>query len=128
MKNSVCANLQKQVNEYIKGTRKVFDLKFLGINKDLKELSGTPFQKRVWIELLRIPYGKVVTYQYVADSIGKPKAVRAVASAIAANPLHILIPCHRVLPLHPKRKGDVGQYAGGVEVKRMLLDIESKVI
>ncbi len=126
--NKACTNLQKQLNEYVRGTRKIFDLEALGINSDLGELAGTSFQKKVWKELLKIPYGVTVTYQYVASSIGKPKAVRAVASAIASNPLHIFIPCHRVIPSKPKKKGDIGLFAGGVEVKRILLDIESKVI
>ncbi len=122
-KNSACIQLEKQINEYLKGKRKSFDVKKLGI--DIDQLQGTEFQKNVWRELLQIPYGKTVTYEEVAHMLGKPKAVRAVASAIASNPIHIIIPCHRVVP---KGSRGIGNYAGGVEVKKMLLDIESKVI
>jgi len=122
-KNSVCVQLEKQINEYLNGKRKFFDLEKLGIDTDL--LEGTDFQKSVWKELLNIPYGKTTTYENVARKIRKPKAVRAVASAIASNPMHIVIPCHRVIP---KGNKGIGKYAGGIEVKKMLLDIESKVI
>jgi O-6-methylguanine DNA methyltransferase len=97
----------------------------LGISSSLKELEGTDFKRKVWQQLLKIPYGQKVTYEFIAKAIGKPKAIRAVASAVASNPLHILIPCHRVVP---KGNRGIGQYAGGVVVKRILLDIESKVI
>jgi methylated-DNA-[protein]-cysteine S-methyltransferase len=124
-KNLVRSLVEKQINEYLKGKRKKFDLSLLGISHNLKELEGTEFKKKVWRQLLKIQYGNTVSYEYIAKAIGKPKAVRAVASAIASNPLHIFIPCHRVIP---KGNRGIGQYAGGIEVKRMLLDIESKVI
>ena len=81
--------------------------------------AGTPFQQLVWKALLTIPKGKVVTYQQLAKQIGKPKAVRAVANAVAANKLLVVIPCHRVI----RSDGSLGGYSGkgGVKAKRKLL-------
>lgn len=86
------------------------------------ELKGTPFQKQVWAELLKIKKGNVVTYKYLAKKIGKPRAVRAVANAVGANPLPIKIPCHRVV----RSDGTIGGYSGrgGVKTKKMLLKKE----
>lgn len=81
---------------------------------------GTPFQQRVWLELLTIPPGKTVSYGEIAKRIGKPKAVRGVASAIANNPISILIPCHRVVP----KVGGVGKYRWGTRMKQRLLQRE----
>lgn len=81
---------------------------------------GTPFQQSVWQALRHIPYGKTWSYQQVANYIGKPLSVRAVANAIAANPLHILIPCHRVI----RSDGSLGGYQGGIERKKELLELE----
>lgn len=80
---------------------------------------GTPFQKAVWKKLLDIPYGSVVTYKDVAESIGSPGAARAVGNAVGANPLPIVIPCHRVLA----GKG-LGGYSCGVHIKESLLRLE----
>ncbi len=79
------------------------------------ELNGTDFQKSVWIELLKLK--GVASYQELANRIGKPKAVRAVANAVAQNLLHFLVPCHLVI----RTGGDIGKYAGGVELKKQLL-------
>ena len=84
-------------------------------------LRGTSFQRTVWEELLKIPYGMTVNYQDIADRIGRPKAVRAVANAIAANPIPYLIPCHRVIGKNGKLTG----YRGGLEVKKALLEREN---
>ena len=86
-------------------------------------LEGTDFQCLVWQELLTIPYGETVSYQTIADRIGRPKAVRAVANAIAANPIPYLIPCHRVIG----KNGALTGYRGGLALKRALLDQERKV-
>lgn len=83
--------------------------------------AGTPFQLKVWRELLAIPRGQTVSYSEVARRIGNPSAVRAVASAIAANPLSIFIPCHRVVPA----SGGTGNYAGGPTAKAALLALEN---
>lgn len=119
--------LDDQIHAYLKGTLKVFDLTSLGISKDLHELGGTPLQRKVWRELRAIPYGNTISYAALAARVSKPKAVRAVASAVAANPLLIIVPCHRVVPSRPKRKGDIGGYSGGVEMKRHLLNLEKMI-
>lgn len=84
-------------------------------------LSGTDFQKMVWNHLRSIPSGTTVSYSDVATAIGRPKAIRAVASACGKNKLAILIPCHRVV----KNDGKISKYRWGVDRKRMLLDIEA---
>jgi len=81
---------------------------------------GTPFQRRVWAELLRIPYGQTRSYQAIAAAVGHPKAVRAVGRANGQNRIAIIIPCHRVI----QKNGQLGGYGGGVEKKRYLLALE----
>lgn len=83
---------------------------------------GTPFQMRVWEELRKIPAGKTVSYAYIAERIGRPKAVRAVGNAVGANPLAMIIPCHRVLP----SSGKIGNYRWGRAKKKLLLDWEKE--
>lgn len=85
-------------------------------------VKGTPFQIEVWKTLLGIPFGKTVTYSDIACKMGTPRAVRAVASAIAANPLGIVIPCHRVIC----RNGDYGQYRWGSDRKKELIEWEKR--
>lgn len=84
------------------------------------DVSGTPFQLRVWTELRRIPFGELRSYQELAVLIGRPTAARAVASACAANRVAIIIPCHRVI----RGTGELGGYRWGVERKQKLLDAE----
>jgi methylated-DNA-[protein]-cysteine S-methyltransferase len=81
---------------------------------------GTPFQRRVWSELLRIPYGQTASYGEIAERIGKPQAFRAVGSANGANCIPILIPCHRVV----KSDGSLGGFGSGTHIKKRLLDLE----
>lgn len=83
-------------------------------------LKGTNLQLKVWRALLRIPAGAVVSYEDLAGSVGSPQAVRAVANAVAGNPIHYLIPCHRVI----RKSGELGGYAGGIERKRVMLGVE----
>lgn len=83
-------------------------------------LKGSEFQKRVWQALLSIPVGSVVSYSQLADSVGMPRAVRAVASQIAKNEIAYIIPCHRVI----RKSGNINQYRWGVNVKRALLEHE----
>lgn len=83
-------------------------------------LQGTPFQIEVWKTLLNIPFGKTLTYSEVAYKMGRPRSVRAVASAIAANPLGIVIPCHRVI----RSDGNYGQYRWGSDRKRDIIEWE----
>lgn len=85
------------------------------------DVRGTVFQKRVWDELCRIPRGEIRSYQQVADAIGSPTAVRAVARACATNAAAIVIPCHRVIGSDGKMHG----YRWGVERKKMLLEMEA---
>ena len=87
------------------------------------DLSGTNFQKLVWEGLRSIPFGKTTTYQKLAMQIGRPTSVRAVANACGANPVAVLIPCHRVL----RTDGGIGGYRWGVAHKRTLLSIEQSV-
>ena len=103
---------EKQLNEYFLGRRKTFDLPL--------ELKGTEFQKQVWNQLLKIPYGKHITYGFQAAQIGRPKAVRAVGASNGKNPIPIIVPCHRVIG----SSGALIGYAGGLPVKRFLLKLE----
>ncbi len=102
----------RQVNEYLAGKRKDFDL-------DLR-YDGSDFRSRVMEELNRIPYGEVRTYKQVAEAIGYPRSMRAVGTACAENPLPILVPCHRVIP----SAGGYGNYSGGIALKRKFLNLE----
>lgn len=104
----------KQLDEYFKGSRKVFNLKI--------KFKGTEFQKRVWDELYKIPYGETRCYQDIAILIGNYKASRAVGMANNKNPIPIIVPCHRVLG----KNGSLVGYATGLEMKQMLLDLERK--
>ncbi len=101
-----------QLDEYFAGTRQVFDLPI--------KFGGTPFQNSVWQELLKIPFGAHTTYQTIATTIGNPRAVRAVGTAVGSNPISIVVPCHRVLAT----SGKLGGYAGGLDGKRALLTTE----
>lgn len=105
--------VKKQLQEYFTGNRKIFDLEI--------DFAGTTFQKKVWSELLKIPYGETVSYQDIANRIGNPKAVRAVGSTIHRNPLLIVIPCHRVIG----KNGALTGFAYGINVKRKLLELEN---
>ena len=109
------ADTRRQLAEYFAGTRMVFDLPL-----DLDALGGTAFQRRVWTTLIDIPYGKTISYGELARRIGQPAAVRAVGLANGRNPLSIVIPCHRVIGA----SGALTGYGGGMERKRMLLDLE----
>lgn len=108
----VIENAIREIKEYLNGERKEFDV-------DVK-ITGTGFQIKVWEELRRIPYGETITYAELALRIGNPKACRAVANACGANPLPILIPCHRVVA----SGGKTGGYTGGLDIKLALLEIE----
>jgi methylated-DNA-[protein]-cysteine S-methyltransferase len=103
----------RELTQYFKGYRKKFSLRL--------NFQGTSFQKKVWRELLKIPYGQIVSYQEIALRIKKPEAVRAVANAIAQNKIPILVPCHRVI----RKDGKLGGYRWGLRRKRQLLKLES---
>lgn len=83
---------------------------------------GTPFQQKVWQEITKIPKGQTRTYQQIANQIGRPKAVRAVANAIAANRIFYHIPCHRVI----RSNGQIGEYRWGKDLKEKILRWETQ--
>ena len=101
-----------QLNEYFEGKRSEFNIPLLTV--------GTDFQKYVWVELLKIPYGKTESYLSLSSKIKDDKIIRAVANANGANAISILIPCHRVIGSN----GDLTGYAGGISVKKKLLELE----
>ena len=105
-----------QLDEYFEGKRKEFTIPVV--------FSGTDFQRQVWSELMNIPYGQTISYSELANRIGNPKAIRAVASANAANPISIIVPCHRVIGSHHQLTG----YAGGLAAKKFLIDLESEIL
>ncbi|WP_309497755.1 methylated-DNA--[protein]-cysteine S-methyltransferase [Sulfurovum sp.] len=105
----------RQMKEYLANDRKVFDVPML--------MLGTDFQKSVWEGLIKIPYGETASYLELAKNIANEKAVRAVATANGANAISILIPCHRIIG----SDGSLTGYAGGLDVKRKLLEIENNL-
>ncbi len=105
-----------QIGEYFAGARRDFDIPLAP--------EGTTFQRRVWEELRRIPCGQTLSYAELAQRIGDPRAVRAVARANALNPIAILIPCHRVIG----SDGTLTGYAGGLERKARLLELEGALV
>ena len=113
VETSFSSNIKTQLEEYFSGKRQNFDIK---INP-----SGTDFQKLVWNQLLKIPYGKTKSYSEIAEEIGNGNAQRAVGSACNKNPVIIIVPCHRVI----SKNGDIGGFAYGTGVKNILLNIES---
>lgn len=104
--------VEKQVNEYLVGKRKKFDIPLM--------LEGTDFQKRVWAELAKIPYGETRSYKDIAQALKDPNACRAVGTANGKNPISLIIPCHRVI----NQSGKMGGYAGGLSIKEFLLSLE----
>lgn len=109
----VQGRLQEELADYFAKKRTAFTVPLV--------LRGSPFQKKVWTALLTIPYGQTASYLDIACLIGQPEAVRAVGQAIGANPLAILIPCHRVI----QAGGKIGGYNGGVHRKTWLLTHET---
>lgn len=113
--SSLLQEAARQITAYLAGERQHFDLP-LDLGK------GTPFQHQVWQALQTIPYGSTISYGQLAQSIERPRAVRAVGAANGRNPLAILIPCHRVIAAN----GNLHGYAGGLERKRVLLEVEKQ--
>lgn len=105
--------IKHQLAAYFSGEIQSFDVALFP--------EGTPFQLQVWSALKEIPYGSVVSYRWIANRIGMPKAVRAVGAANGRNPISIIIPCHRVIGSN----GSLTGYGGGLEVKRRLLQLEN---
>ena len=113
--NPILAKTKKQLDEYFAGKRTEFDLPI--------NLSGTEFQKRVWTALNRIPFGETRSYKEQATFVESPNACRAVGRTNGLNPISIVLPCHRVVGSNGLLTG----YAGGIEAKKYLLELESKV-
>lgn len=103
-----------QVRQYLEGHRRAFDFPY--------ELHGTEFQKKVWNALCQVPYGETRTYKEIASVVGNSKASRAVGMANNKNPLLIVVPCHRIVGTN----GNLIGYAGGLDMKKALLDLEQK--
>jgi AraC family transcriptional regulator of adaptative response/methylated-DNA-[protein]-cysteine methyltransferase len=110
--NDALEQLRAELDGYFRGAQKSFTSALV--------MRGTPFQERVWHELLRIPYGETISYQELARRVGKPHAVRAAARANGMNRISILVPCHRVVG----KDGALTGYGGGVWRKRLLLELE----
>lgn len=112
--NHIIKLVSSQLEGYYRGALKEFKIPIAFL--------GTEFQKNIWQKLMLIPFGKTVSYMDHAAVVGAPKSYRATANAIGANNLAIIVPCHRVI----KASGNLGGYAGGIEVKRALLEHERK--
>jgi methylated-DNA-[protein]-cysteine S-methyltransferase len=104
----------KELTEYLDGKRSTFSFP--------PSAYGTDFQKRVWREIAKIPFGKTISYSDLAKRAGSPNAIRAVGTATGRNPLGIMVPCHRVL----EKNNGLGGYAGGLKRKQYLLELEKK--
>ena len=102
----------EELSEYLSGKRRAFDIKI--------RTDGTDFQKKVWKAISEIPYGETRTYAWIAHRAGRPRAVRAAGSACGANPIIIVIPCHRAV----RSDGSTGNYLYGTDMKESLLEIE----
>ena len=110
--DALTAQVCRQLDEYFAGTRRRFDFPY--------RLHGTPFQEKVWAALRDIPYGETRSYKDIAEAIGHPKAFRAVGMANHANPICIVVPCHRVIGAG----GALVGYGGGLDMKTALLALE----
>lgn len=107
-------NIVQQLKGYAQGSLEEFSFSV--------KLEGTDFQKQVWLELMKIPYGETRTYKEIAEAIGNPKAVRAIGGANNKNHIPIAIPCHRVIG----SDGSLTGYAYGTEMKKKLLELEKR--
>ena len=116
LETTIIKEAHRQITEYLKGERKVFDLPI--------QLRGTDFQQQVWTALLDIPYGETRSYKQIAEAIGNPKGMRAVGMANNRNPLLIVVPCHRVIGAN----GSMVGYGEGVEMKEFLLRLEGSIM
>lgn len=112
-KHPILILAEAQLNEYFQGKRTSFDLPF--------ECTGTEFQIEVWSTLYKVPFGTLQSYEDIAQKIGRPKAVRAVGTAVGKNPLSIIVPCHRIV----RKDNSLGGFAGSVPVKKALLEHEN---
>lgn len=114
--DEVAGDAAGQLAAYFAGKRTSFDLQLAP--------RATEFQRRVWLALRDVPYGQTVTYGWLAEQVGSPRGSRAVGAAVGRNPISIIVPCHRAVGT----SGDLTGYAGGVERKRFLLDLEGGLL
>lgn len=110
----VVIKAKEQLDQYFSGKRKIFDLPLA--------MTGTTFQQKVWTAVNTIPFGQTTSYMKLSIAIGNPAAIRAVAAAIGANPVLVLIPCHRIIGTN----GQLTGYAGGLDRKEKLLMLEGR--
>lgn len=115
VKSAMLEQIEHELHEYFQGRRREFGVAL--------EMEGTDFQKRVWNELRRIPFAETISYAELAKRVGSANGFRAVGSANGANPIAIVVPCHRVI----NTNGDIGGYGGGQWRKRWLLEHERRV-
>lgn len=111
-KNTTLNQVELQLNEYFDRKRKEFDISL--------DMQGTEFQKQVWKQLMKIPYGETRSYKDIATAVNDSNASRAVGTANGKNPICIIVPCHRVI----SSDGSLGGYSGGLNIKKKLLEIE----
>jgi methylated-DNA-[protein]-cysteine S-methyltransferase len=111
---AVVLKAQEQLQEYFSGKRKTFDLPLA--------MTGTSFQQRVWTAVNTIPFGQTTSYLKLSQALGNPAAIRAVGAAIGANPVLVIIPCHRIIGTN----GQLTGYAGGLDRKEKLLELEGR--
>ncbi|MGG7059083.1 methylated-DNA--[protein]-cysteine S-methyltransferase [Clostridium nigeriense] len=109
----ICREEIRQIKEYFSGMRKEFNL--------VLDIDGTEFRKKVWSELLNIPYGELRSYSQIAKAIGNEKAVRAIGQANKSNPIPIIIPCHRVIGKSQKLLGYAGNHT---DIQEKLIELE----
>lgn len=112
--NKIIIKVKKQLSEYFSGKRKTFDLPLI--------MEGTEFQKQAWQQLCKIPYGQTISYGEQAKRVGDKNKARAVGMANGKNPIPIIVPCHRVIGSN----GTLTGFAGGVDRKAILLDLEKR--
>lgn len=110
--DTALAPVTRQLDEYFAGSRRSFDVRLAP--------GGTPFQRAVWDALRDVPYGETVTYGEIAARVGRPTASRAVGAANGANPIAVVVPCHRIVGAN----GTLTGYGGGLDRKRLLLELE----
>ena len=114
--NGLVADCILELEEYFNKKRKTFSVPL--------DLIGTDFQKRVWNELLNIPFGKTISYMQMAINLGDKKCIRAAGTANGRNPVSIIVPCHRVIGSN----GDLVGYGGGMDKKKFLLELEGALV
>jgi methylated-DNA-[protein]-cysteine S-methyltransferase len=114
-RHAVLVQAREQIQEYLEGARTTFSLPL--------RFNGTAFQQRVWQQIALIPFGQTITYSELAKRAGAPDAVRAAGAATGKNPIGIIIPCHRVVG----KDGSLTGFAGGLAIKRQLLDLENGI-